>query len=58
MQLDVEQDMEMLREKVGISDQALSVLRITGTFLKKGAEADMSLHEIASIISRSSWFPL
>jgi len=50
--LDAERDSEMLSQELSIRWQCLLVLRVATTFLKLGAEADLSLYDIASMMSR------
>merc|ERR1712093_358285 len=47
-----ERDSEMLSQELSIRWQCLLVLRVATTFLKLGAESDLSLYDIASMMSR------
>jgi len=50
--LDAEHDVSLLKEELSIRWQCLLVLRISTFFLQKGAAADLSLYDIASMMSR------
>jgi hypothetical protein len=50
--LDAEQDCSLLTNELSIRWQCLLVLRIATLFLQKGAAADLSLYDIASMMSR------
>jgi len=50
--LDAERDATLLGDELNIRWQCLLVLRIATLFLQKGAEADLSLYDIASMMSR------
>lgn len=50
--LDAERDANLLKEELNIRWQCLVVLRIATLFLQKGAAADLSLYDIASMMSR------
>lgn len=50
--LDAEHDVSLLKKELSIRWQCLLVLRIATFFLQKGAAADLSLFDIASMMSR------
>lgn len=50
--LDVEADIAMLREHLSIREECLRLFRVTNTLLKLGVRQGLTLHEIASIITR------
>lgn len=50
--LDAEKDAELLSHELAIRWQCLLVLRVATTFLQLGAAADLSLYDIASMMSR------
>lgn len=50
--LDAEQDVELLSGELNIRWQCLLLLRVATMFLQKGAAADLSLYDIASMMSR------
>jgi len=51
--IDVEADAILLRE-IGIREECIRTMIISSTLLKKGAAADLTLFEIASIVCRSN----
>jgi len=50
--IDVEADVKTLRE-IGISEESIRTMIISTTLLKKGAAANLTLYEIASMVCRS-----
>jgi len=50
--LDADRDAELLKSELSIRWQCLLVLQVATTFLKLGAAADLSLYDIASMMSR------
>lgn len=50
--LDPEHDASLLRTELNIRWQCLLVLRVATRFLQRGADADLSLYDIASMMSR------
>merc|ERR1711988_598544 len=53
--LDAELDVALLEQELSIRWQCLLVLRIATCFLQKGAAADLSLYDIASMMSRDEY---
>uniref|UniRef100_A0A7S2XF66 1-phosphatidylinositol 4-kinase n=1 Tax=Lotharella oceanica TaxID=641309 RepID=A0A7S2XF66_9EUKA len=51
--LDIEADIAYLKKTLGIRDACLRTMRITGTTLKKGVEAGLTLRQIAGIMCRN-----
>eukprot|EP00471_Norrisiella_sphaerica_P005381 CAMPEP_0184481144 /NCGR_PEP_ID=MMETSP0113_2-20130426/2675_1 /TAXON_ID=91329 /ORGANISM="Norrisiella sphaerica, Strain BC52" /LENGTH=730 /DNA_ID=CAMNT_0026860075 /DNA_START=447 /DNA_END=2639 /DNA_ORIENTATION=- len=51
--LDIAADIELLRSNLGIREPCLRTMRITGTTLKKGVAAGLTLRQIAGIICRN-----
>jgi len=51
--IDIEADIEMLRQRLQLSEECLMSMRISATLLKKGAAAGLTLYQIASILCRA-----
>jgi len=51
--IDIEADIDMLRERLQLSEECLMSMRISATLLKKGAAAGLTLYQIASILCRT-----
>merc|ERR1711998_569771 len=50
--MDADKDADLLSEELNIRWRCLLVLRVATRFLQKGAAADLTLYEIASLMSR------
>lgn len=50
--LDIDADVEMLRNRLGISEEALHLLRISSRLVQRGVAAGLRLKRIASLICR------
>jgi hypothetical protein len=52
LSLDIDADVEMLRNTLGISEEALHLFRISSRLVQRGVEAGLRLKRIASLICR------
>jgi len=50
--IDIERDVSRLR-KLGIREECLTTMKITGSLLKRAASSGLSLYEIASVVARA-----
>ena len=50
--LDIERDIRLLRSQLSVREECLQNIRVTGTVLKAGVAAGLTLYDIASILCR------
>jgi len=54
--IDVDKDIQMLKNQLKITDDCLRIMKISATLLKKGAANNLTLQDIGKIASRSDCF--